>query len=55
MRPDRVVVGGDDERALLLMRALYAPFVRNRDRMLMMGRRCSNRWCSTAATSTNRS
>ena len=36
MRPDRVVVGGDDERALLLMRALYAPFVRNRDRMLMM-------------------
>ena len=36
MRPDRVVVGGDDERALLLMRALYAPFVRNRDRMLVM-------------------
>jgi UDPglucose 6-dehydrogenase len=36
MRPDRVVVGGDDECALLLMRALYAPFVRNRDRMLTM-------------------
>ncbi|MEY2890694.1 MAG: hypothetical protein RJA98_602 [Pseudomonadota bacterium] len=36
MRPDRVVVGGDDERALLLMRALYAPFIRNRDRMLVM-------------------
>lgn len=36
MRPDRVVVGADDERALFLMRALYAPFVRNRDRMLVM-------------------
>lgn len=36
MRPDRVVVGGDDERALLLMRALYAPFIRNRDRMMVM-------------------
>ena len=36
MRPDRVIVGGDDERALLLMRALYAPFVRSRDRLLVM-------------------
>ena len=36
MRPDRVIVGADDERAILLMRALYAPFVRNRDRMLVM-------------------
>jgi UDPglucose 6-dehydrogenase len=36
MRPDRVVVGGDDERALLLMRALYAPYVRKHDRMLVM-------------------
>jgi UDPglucose 6-dehydrogenase len=36
MRPDRVVVGCDDERAELLMRALYAPFLRNRDRMLVM-------------------
>jgi len=36
MRPDRVVVGSDDERATLLMRALYSPFVRNRDRMLVM-------------------
>ena len=36
MRPDRVVVGTDDEQAMLLMRALYAPFLRNRDRMLMM-------------------
>ena len=36
MRPDRVVVGAEDERAILLMRALYAPFVRNRDRMMVM-------------------
>ena len=26
MRPDRVVVGSDDERATLIMRNLYAPF-----------------------------
>ena len=39
MRPDRVVIGGSDERALLLMRALYAPFIRNRDRLLVMDRR----------------
>jgi UDPglucose 6-dehydrogenase len=36
MRPDRIVVGCDDERALLLMRALYSPFLRNRDRLLTM-------------------
>ncbi|MBI5717522.1 MAG: UDP-glucose/GDP-mannose dehydrogenase family protein [Burkholderiales bacterium] len=36
MRPDRVIVGSDDERATLLMRALYAPFLRNRDRLLVM-------------------
>jgi UDPglucose 6-dehydrogenase len=36
MRPDRVVVGADDERAILLMRALYAPFIRNHDRLLVM-------------------
>ena len=36
MRPDRVVLGVDDEQAMLLMRALYAPFLRNRDRMLLM-------------------
>ncbi len=39
MRPDRVVVGTEDERAILLMRALYAPFTRNRDRLLVMDRR----------------
>lgn len=36
MRPDRIIVGSDDERATLLMRALYAPFTRNNDRMLVM-------------------
>ena len=29
MRPDRVVVGADDERAIQIMRALYTPFQRN--------------------------
>ncbi|MBZ8140311.1 UDP-glucose 6-dehydrogenase [Rubrivivax gelatinosus] len=36
MRPDRIVVGADDERAVLLMRALYTPFMRNHDRLLVM-------------------
>lgn len=36
MRPDRVIVGCDNDQAALLMRALYAPFLRNRDRLLMM-------------------
>jgi UDPglucose 6-dehydrogenase len=36
MRPDRIIVGANDERALLLMRALYTPFMRNHDRMLVM-------------------
>ena len=37
-RPDRVVVGVDDgdDRAAMLMRSLYAPFIRNRDRLLVM-------------------
>jgi UDPglucose 6-dehydrogenase len=36
MRPDRVVIGADDERAILLMRALYSPFIRSHDRLLVM-------------------
>ena len=36
MRPDRIVVGADDERAIALMRQLYAPFQRNRERLLVM-------------------
>jgi UDPglucose 6-dehydrogenase len=39
MHPDRVVIGSDDEQATLLMRALYAPFLRNRDRVLLMSPR----------------
>ncbi len=36
MKPDRIVVGADDERAVLLMRALYATFTRNHDRLQLM-------------------
>lgn len=36
MRPDRVVVGTDSERALAVMSALYEPFLRNHDRLLSM-------------------
>jgi UDPglucose 6-dehydrogenase len=37
MRPDRIVVGSDSERATRLLRALYAPFQRNRERLMLMG------------------
>src|SRR2546421_6815798 len=36
MRPDRVVVSADDERAVQIMRTLYAPFQRNHDRFFLM-------------------
>ena len=36
MRPDRVVVGADDERAVAAMRAVYAPFMRSHERLLVM-------------------
>jgi UDPglucose 6-dehydrogenase len=36
MRPDRIVVGSSDERATQIMRQLYAPLLRNHDRMLVM-------------------
>ena len=36
MRPDRIVVGSSDERATQVMRQLYAPLLRNHDRMLVM-------------------
>jgi len=35
MRPDRIVVGAADERAIGLMRALYAPFQRNHERLIV--------------------
>jgi UDPglucose 6-dehydrogenase len=36
MRPDRIIVGCDDERAVHLMRALYEPFQRNHDKLVVM-------------------
>ncbi len=36
MRPDRIVVGSGNEEATHTMRELYAPLVRNHDRMLVM-------------------
>ncbi|NGZ88024.1 UDP-glucose dehydrogenase family protein [Duganella aceris] len=36
LRPDRVVIGAEDERAIRLMRELYAPFIRNHDRVIVM-------------------
>jgi len=36
MKPDRVVVGADDERTVNLMRTLYAPFNRNHERLIVM-------------------
>ena len=39
MRPDRIVIGAKDDHAISLMRALYAPFNRNRERIVLMDRR----------------
>ena len=36
MRPDRIIIGSDDERASLLMRAVYSPFMRNHDKLVVM-------------------
>ena len=36
MRPDRIVLGSDDTRAIEMMRSLYAPFNRNHDRLIVM-------------------
>jgi UDPglucose 6-dehydrogenase len=35
MKPDRIIVGASDELAVHLMRALYAPFQRNRERLVV--------------------
>ena len=35
MKPDRIVVGSDNEQAIHLMRALYAPFQRNHERLIV--------------------
>jgi len=36
MRPDRIVIGTDNDRALQAMRQLYSPFNRNHDRLMSM-------------------
>jgi UDPglucose 6-dehydrogenase len=41
MRPDRVVIGTDNIRTTELMRALYEPFTRNHDRLVVMDIRSS--------------
>ena len=36
MKPDRIVIGTDSEQAAQILRGLYAPFQRNRDRLVTM-------------------
>ena len=36
MKPDRIVIGADDNRAIELMRQLYAPFQRSHERLIIM-------------------
>ena len=36
MRPDRIVIGADNDEAINSMRTLYAPFQRNHDRIMVM-------------------
>jgi len=36
MKPDRIVIGTDSDRATQLLRQLYAPFQRNHDRLTVM-------------------
>ncbi len=36
MKPDRIVIGTDDERAMELLSKLYAPFNRNHERVIFM-------------------
>jgi len=35
-RPDRVVIGADDQRAIQILRDMYGPFQRNHDRLMVM-------------------
>jgi UDPglucose 6-dehydrogenase len=36
MRPDRIILGADDERAVYNMKALYAPFQRSHNKLIVM-------------------
>lgn len=37
MRPDRIIIGADSDRARELLRELYAPFMRTHERVIFMG------------------
>lgn len=37
MKPDRVVIGVDDEKAIQIMHELYLPFMRHHEKVIMMG------------------
>ncbi len=39
LRPDRIIVGASSERAVTVLRRLYAPFNRNHERMVVMDER----------------
>ena len=41
MRPDRIIIGTDSAAASQCLQRLYAPFVRNRDRILLMAPRAA--------------
>ncbi|MCB1893146.1 MAG: UDP-glucose/GDP-mannose dehydrogenase family protein, partial [Rhodocyclaceae bacterium] len=36
MRPDRIIIGAEDARAIELMRQIYAPFQRSHERLIVM-------------------
>ncbi|MHC4452826.1 MAG: UDP-glucose dehydrogenase family protein [Planctomycetota bacterium] len=36
MKPDRIIIGTEDEMAIEMMRALYSPYMRRGDRLLIM-------------------
>lgn len=37
MKPDRVIVGTEDEESAHVLRALYSPFARSREKLIVMG------------------
>ena len=37
MRPDRIIIGSEDAKAIALLRRLYAPFQRSHERVIVMG------------------
>lgn len=39
MKPDRVIIGTESEKAAAIMRELYAPFARTREKLIVMGTR----------------